>query len=64
MKSYSGIESSLFSSNHAVWHDTQFDPHCVNDDLAKQSLLCWTKAAISNVVQFWRITPAGLGMFF
>ena len=51
-KSYSGIELSLFSSNHAVWCDTQVDPYCVNNDLAKQSLLRWTEAATSNVVQF------------
>ena len=64
IKSYSGIELSFFPSDHAVWCDTQFDPYCINDDLAKQSLLCWTEAAMSNFVQFWRITPAGLGMFF
>ena len=64
MKSYSGIELSLFSSNHAAWRDTQFDLYCINNDLAKQLLLRWTEAAMSNVVQFWRITPAGLGMFF
>jgi hypothetical protein len=64
MKSYAGIESSLFSSDHAAWRDTQFDPYCIDDDAAKQSFLRWTESATSNVVQFWRITPAGFGMFF
>lgn len=64
MKSYAGIESSLFSSDHAAWRDTQLDPYCIDDDSAMQSFLRWTEAATTNVVQFWRITPAGFGMFF
>lgn len=64
MRSYPGNESSLFSSNHAAWCDTLNDPYCINDDPAQQSLLHWTEVATANAVQFWRITPAGFGMFF
>jgi hypothetical protein len=63
MKSCSGVESSLFSSDHAAWRDTLTEPYCVADDVSKQSLLRWTNVSTSNATQFWKITPAGFGTF-
>lgn len=62
MKSYSGVESSLFSSNHAAWRDTISDPYC-DYDSSEESSLCWTDISTVNAVQFWRIAPAGFGVY-
>jgi hypothetical protein len=64
MKSYSGIETLSFSSDHAAWRDTSSDPYCAYDDSSQQFLLRWTDVSTKNAVQFWKITPAGFGMFF
>jgi hypothetical protein len=64
MRSDAGIESSLFSSDHAAWRDTLLEPYCVHDDIKKLSSLRWTNISTKNSVQFWRIVPAGCGAFF
>lgn len=64
MKSYSGIESSHFSSDHAAWRETLSEPYCDQDDIAQLSSLRWTQASTANTTQFWRLAPAGFGIFF
>lgn len=64
MKSYSGMELSSFSSDHAAWRETLSDPFCDQDDSTKQSLLRWTEASTANATRFWRLVPAGFGAFF
>jgi hypothetical protein len=64
IKSYSGMESLPFSSDHAAWQETLSDPYCNQDDIAKQSSLRWTKASTRNAIQFWRLAPAGFEFFF
>jgi hypothetical protein len=64
MKSYSGMESSSFSSDHVAWRETLYDPFCDEDDSTKLSLLRWTEASTVNSVRFWRVVPAGFGAFF
>ena len=39
MRSDAGIESSLFSSDHAAWCDTLLELYCVHDDIKKLSSL-------------------------
>jgi hypothetical protein len=63
MKSYSGAESFPFASDHAAWRDTVSDPYCDGESLENSSLR-WTDASTANAVQFWRIAPAGFGIFF
>ena len=63
MKSYLGVESSLFSTDHAAWHDTISDPYCIYDAPNKSSLR-WTDVSTANAIQFWRIAPAGFGIYF
>ena len=63
MKSYSGVEPFPFSSDHVAWRETAFDPYCVYD-LSEDSSLRWTNVSTLNAVQFWRIAPAGFGIFF
>jgi len=64
MHSYAGIELSHFSSDHVAWRDTLLDFYCNQDDSTKQSLLRWTDVATKGSIQFWRIPPAGFGVFF
>lgn len=63
MKSYSGAESFPFASDHAAWRDTMSDPYCVYES-SEDSSLRWTDVSTANAIQFWRITPAGFGMYF
>lgn len=62
MKSYSGVEWSLFSLDHAAWRDTASDPYCVYDS-SEESSLRWTDVSTANAVQFWKIAPAGFGIY-
>jgi len=64
MRSSAGIESSLFSSDHAAWRDTLLEPYCAHDDIQKLSSLRWTNIYTKDFVQFWQIVPAGCGAFF
>lgn len=64
MKSYSGMESSSFSSDHAAWRETLSEPFCDQDDNAEQSLLRWTEASTAHATRFWRLVPAGFGAYF
>jgi hypothetical protein len=63
MRSYSGAERFPFSSDYVAWRETAFDPYC-NYDLSEDSSLRWTDVSTANAVQFWRIAPAGFGIFF
>ena len=63
MKSYSGAEAFPFSTDHVAWRDTAFDPYCVYD-LTEEHSLRWTDVSTANAVQFWRIAPAGFGLYF
>lgn len=63
MRSYLGAESFPFSTDHAAWRDTASDPYCVHD-LTEESSLRWTDISTANAVQFWKIAPAGFGIFF
>lgn len=63
MRSYTGVEPSLFSSDHTAWRETMSEPYCDQDDLAKLSSLRWTEAFTSDAVQFWKLPPSGFGMF-
>lgn len=63
MKSYSGAESSPFSTDHVAWRDTASDPYCEYESSVESSLR-WTDVSTVNAVQFWRIAPAGFGLFF
>lgn len=63
MKSYSGIELSSFSSDHAAWRETLSEPYCDQDDVASQSSLRWTEASTANAIRFWRLAPAGFGIY-
>ena len=62
MKSYLGVESSLFSLDHVAWRDTISDPYC-KYDAQNESSLRWTDVSTAHAVQFWRIAPAGFGFF-
>lgn len=64
MRSDAGIESSLFSSDHAAWRDTLLEPYCMQDDIKELSSLRWTTVSTKDSVQFWRIVPAGFGACF
>jgi hypothetical protein len=63
MKSHSGVESFPFSSDHTAWRETASNPYCVYDRLEESSLR-WTDVSTRNAVQFWRMAPAGFGIFF
>jgi hypothetical protein len=63
MKSYSGMESLPFSSDHAAWRETLSEPFCDQDDSAELSLLRWTEASTAHATRFWRLVPAGFGAF-
>lgn len=63
MKSYSGAESLPFASDHVAWRETASDPYCEQEAFDESSLR-WTDALTANTVQFWRIAPAGFGIFF
>ena len=63
MRTYSGAESFPFSSDHAAWRDTASDPYCTHKSTEEPSLR-WTDISTTNTVQFWRIAPAGFGIFF
>ena len=65
MKSYSGMESSAFSSKHVAWRasETLSEPYCDQDDIANQLLLRWTEASTANATRFWQLPPAGFGIF-
>jgi hypothetical protein len=63
MTSYSGAELLPFSSDHIAWRDTASDPYCFHD-LSEELSLRWTDVYTANAVQFWRMAPAGFGMFF
>lgn len=63
MRSYTGVEPSLFSSDHTAWRETMSEPYCDQDDPSKQSLMRWTDAFTSSAVQFWKLPPAGFGIF-
>jgi hypothetical protein len=62
MKSYSGFESSPFSTDNTAWRETASDPYCAYDS-SEESSLRWTDLSTANAVQFWRIAPAGFGVF-
>lgn len=63
MKSYSGAEPLPFASEHVAWRETTSEPYCDLESFTDSSLR-WTDVSTANAVQFWRITPAGFGMFF
>jgi hypothetical protein len=63
MKSYFGAEPLPFSSDHVAWRETVLNPFCVYDSLEESSLR-WTDVSTANAIQFWRIAPAGFGVFF
>ena len=63
MRSYSGAEPCLFSSDHVAWRETIFNPYCLYDSLEESSLR-WTDVSTANAVQSWRIAPSGFGIFF
>ena len=63
MRSYSGAEALPFSSDHVAWRETASDPYC-NYDSSEELSLRWTNVSTANAVQFWRIAPAGFGIFF
>jgi hypothetical protein len=63
MRSYSGAESLPFSSDHVAWRETISNPYCNYDSLENSSLR-WTDVSTVNAVQFWKIAPAGFGLFF
>lgn len=63
MKSYSGVESSPFSSDHAAWRETLSEPYCDQDDITQLSSLRWTEASTGNATRFWRLAPAGFGIY-
>jgi hypothetical protein len=62
MKSCCGAESFPFSSEHAAWRETAFEPYCVYESVEEPSLR-WTDVSTANAVQFWRIAPAGFGIY-
>ena len=62
MKSYSGAEAFPFASDHVAWRETAFNPYCIYDS-SDESSLRWTNVFTANAVQFWRIAPAGFGIF-
>lgn len=63
MRSYSGVESFQFSSDHVAWRETVTNPYCNYDSLEDASLR-WTDVSTKNAIQFWKIAPAGFGIFF
>ncbi|HEY4831133.1 MAG TPA: hypothetical protein VIH61_01025 [Waddliaceae bacterium] len=64
MASYSGFESTAFSSDHAAWRDISHHSLSALDDISKRSMLRWTNVSTKNAVQFWRLVPAGFGAYF
>jgi hypothetical protein len=63
MRSYSGAEAFPFASDQVAWRETAFDPYCIYDS-SEESSLRWTNVFTAGAVQFWRIAPAGFGIFF
>jgi hypothetical protein len=64
IKSYLGMESLPFLSDHAAWQEMLSEPYWDQDDVAKQSSLRCTEASTRNAIQFWQLIPAGFGIFF
>ena len=64
MGSYAGMEPSPFSSDHWAWRETLSEPYCDHDDPRELLSLRWTEVSTANAMQFWKIAPAGFGIFF